>query len=145
MNSEKSKCVYIARPRILSSIFHFHLHSPAKDKRSVVSTLMDCVKYIPLTILHKDRARSDVLSTTSMLVAALKTSKSRSDQPNNPQLKPWESPKAYVSIPYVKGVSKRIRRILNRENSHKKYWVMFSNLKEKLKGILYKVKCRTCF
>ena len=86
-----------------------------------------------------------MLSTTSMLVAALKTSKSRSDQPNNPQLKPWESPKAYVSILYVKGVSKRIRRILNRENGHKKYWVMFSNLKEKLKGILYKVKCRTCF
>ena len=136
MNSEKSKCVYIARPHILSSILHFRLHSPAKDKRSVVSTLMDRAKCLPLKTAQRQ---------SEELVAALKTSKSRSDQPNNPQLKPWESPKAYVSILYVKGVSKRIRRILNRENGHKKYWVMFSNLKEKLKGILYKVKCRTCF
>ena len=38
------------------------------------------------------------------------------DQPNNPQPKPRENLKAYSSIPYVKGVSERIRRILNCEN-----------------------------
>lgn len=35
---------------------------------------------------------------------------------NNTQPMPRENPKVYASIPYVKGVSERIRRILNREN-----------------------------
>ena len=77
------------------------------------------------------------------------------NQPNNAQPKPRENPKAYASIPYIKGVSERIRRILNRENIRttfkplKTLGHVFKKpkdrpTKEQLKGIVYKVSCRTC-
>ena len=46
-------------------------------------------------------------------MATLKTSV---DQPDNTQPILRENPKAYASIPYVKRVFERIRRILNCEN-----------------------------
>ena len=69
--------------------------------------------------------------------------------------KPRENPKAYASIPYIKGVSERIRRILNRENIRTAFKPIKTLVhvikkpkdvspKEQLKGIVYKVSCRTC-
>ena len=77
------------------------------------------------------------------------------DQPNNAQPKPRENPKAYASIPYIKGASERIRRILNSENirtafkplktlGHVSKKARDRTTKEQLKGIVYKVSWRTC-
>jgi len=73
----------------------------------------------------------------------------------NTQPRPQENPKAYASIPYVKGVSECVRRILSRENIRTAFKPVqtlgnvFKKLKdrptkEQLKGIVYKVTCRTC-
>ena len=73
----------------------------------------------------------------------------------NTQPRTQETPKAYASIPYIKGVSERVRRILSRENIKTAFKPMqtLGNVfkkpknrptKEQLKGIVYKVTCRTC-
>ncbi|KAL9963448.1 hypothetical protein ACROYT_G026959, partial [Oculina patagonica] len=73
----------------------------------------------------------------------------------NTQPRTQENPKAYTSIPYVKGVSERVRRILSRENIKTAFKPVrtLGNIfkkpkdrpnKERLKGIVYKVTCRTC-
>ncbi len=73
----------------------------------------------------------------------------------NTQPRTQENPKAYTSIPYVKGVSERVRRILSRENIKAAFKPVrtLGNIfkkpkdrpnKERLKGIVYKVTCRTC-
>ena len=68
------------------------------------------------------------------------------------QPRPQENPKAYASIPYVKGVSERVRRILNIKTAFKPVQTLGNIFKkpkdrptkEQLKGIVYKVTCRTC-
>ena len=76
-------------------------------------------------------------------------------QSNNTKPKPRESPKAYASIPYIKGVSERIRRILSRENIKtafkplKTLGHVFEKTKDRptkehFKANVYKVSCRTC-
>lgn len=57
------------------------------------------------------------------------------NQPNNAHPKPGENSKTYASVPYFKGVSEGIRRILNGENSK----TAFKPLKS---GVVYKVSCR---
>ncbi len=73
----------------------------------------------------------------------------------NTQPRAQENPKVYTSIPYVEGVSERVRRILSRENIKTAFKPVrtLENIfkkpkdrpnKERLKGIVYKVTCRTC-
>ena len=57
------------------------------------------------------------------------------NQPKNAHPRPGENSKAYASVPYFKGVSAGIRRILNGENSK----TAFKPLKS---GAVYKVSCR---
>ena len=63
------------------------------------------------------------------------------DQPKNAQPKPREKPNAYASIPHIKGVSafkllKTLGHVLKKPKDRP--------TKEHLKGIVYKVSCRTC-
>jgi len=66
-----------------------------------------------------------------------------------------EGPTAFASIPYVKGVSERVRRILGRENVKtafrpvKTLGDVFRKPKERphenqVTGIVYKVECKSC-
>ena len=115
-------------------------------------------------------ARSiSVLTTALLLCAGLYDSKARylylafvssslyisthiSKQPYHQE--DQENPRGYASIPYVKGVSERVRRVLNKENiktTFKPVKTLGSIFKKpehrptvnQIKGIVYKVKCKT--
>ena len=93
----------------------FHSHCPEQSKRAVVKTLLDRAKCIPSTTARRrseERRVIDDLKANGCPENFIKSV----DQPNNTQTKPRENLKAHASIPYIKGVSERIRRILNREN-----------------------------
>ena len=66
-----------------------------------------------------------------------------------------EEPRGYTSIPYIKGVSERIKRILSGVNIQTafKYMLILGNVFRKpkdrpdetqVKGIVYKFKCKSC-
>ena len=100
-----------------SKYLDFHSHSPAQSQRAIVKTLLDRAKCIPSKTAQRqseDQERSDIndLKVNGYLENFIKSI----DQPNNAQPKPRENPKAYASIAYIRGVSERIRRILNPEN-----------------------------
>ena len=95
----------------------FHSHSPAQSKRAVVKTLMDRAKCIPSTTAQRQNEKQRVVNDLkangypeSFIKSAGESSKT------NTQPRTQQNPKAYTSIPYVKGVSERVRRILSREN-----------------------------
>ena len=98
-----------------SKYLEFHSHSPAQSKRAVFETLMDRAKCIPSKTTQRrseERRVIDDLKANGCPENFIKSV----DQPNNAQPKPRKNPKAYSSISYIKGVSGRIGRILNREN-----------------------------
>ena len=139
-----------------SKYLDFHSHSPAQSKRAVVKTLMDRAKCIPSTAAQRQNEKRRVVNDLkangypeSFIKSAGESNKT------NTQPRTQESPKAYTSIPYIKGVSERVRRILSRENIKTAFKPMqtLENVfkkpkdrptKEQLKGIVYKVSCRTC-
>ena len=93
----------------------FHSHSQAQSKRAVVKSSMDRAKCIPSTTAQRQSEERRVINNLKTNGYPQNFIKSV-DQPNNAHPKPRENPKAYGSIPYIKGVSERIRWILNREN-----------------------------
>ncbi|KAL9966943.1 hypothetical protein ACROYT_G025090 [Oculina patagonica] len=139
-----------------SKYLDFHPHSPAQSKRTVVKTLMDRAKCIPLTTAQKQNEKQRVINDLkgngypeSFIKSAGESNKT------NTQPRTQENPKAYTSIPFVKGVSERVRRISSRENIKTAFKPVrtLGNIfkkpkgrpnKERLKGIVYKVTCRTC-
>ena len=137
-----------------SKYLDFHSQSPAQNKRAVVKTLLDPAKCIPSTTARRRSEERCVINDLKDNGYPENFIKSV-DQTNNAQPKPRESPRLYVSIPYIKSVSERIRRILSRENIKtafkplKTLGHVFKKpkdrpTKEHLKGIVYKVSCRTC-
>ena len=138
-----------------SKYLDFHSHSPAQSKRAVVKTLMDRGKCIPSTAAQRQNEKRHVVNDLkangypeSFIKSAGESNKT------NTQPRTQESPKAYTSIPYIKGVSERVRRILSRKNIKTAFKPMqtLGNVfkkpkdwptKEQLKGIVYKVSCRT--
>ncbi|KAL9959675.1 hypothetical protein ACROYT_G033018 [Oculina patagonica] len=139
-----------------SKYLDFHSHSPAQSKRAVVKTLMNRAKCIPSTTAQRQNEKQRVINDLkangypeSFIKSAGESNKT------NTQPRTQENPKAYTSIPYVKGVSERVRRILSRENIKTAFKPVrtLGNIfkkpkdrpnKERLKGIVYKVTCRTC-
>ena len=82
---------------------------------AIYKTLMECAKCISSTTAQRQSKERRVINDLKANGYPGKFIKSV-DQPNNTKPKPLENPKAYASIPYVKGVSERIRWILKREN-----------------------------
>ena len=118
------------------------------------SLLMDRAKCIPWTTAQRKNEEPRVTNDLKANDYPRNFIKSV-DQPNNTQPKPPEYPKPYASIRYVKGVSQRIRRILNRENIKTAFKQLTTlgdvfkkpkdrSTKERLKRIVHKVSCRTC-
>ena len=57
MNAKTSKCMYVARRQILSSVLELQLHSPTQDKRAVVNTLMDRAKALKTAQRQSEKRR----------------------------------------------------------------------------------------
>ena len=90
-----------------SKYLNFHSHNPAQSKRAVVKTLLDCAKCIPSTTARRRSEERRVINDLKANGYPENFIKSV-NQPNNAQPKSQENPKAYASIPYIKGVSERI-------------------------------------
>ena len=147
------------KPTHTNKYLAFESHSPAQSKRAVVKTLMDRAKYLPSTSERKQNEKQQVIGDLKVngysqsfidrcLVPAQETI-----QPENQESQ--ESPRGHASIPYIKGVSERVRRVLSRENVRttfkpvKTLGSIFKKPKDRpatnqIKGIVYKVKCKTC-
>ena len=121
-----------------------------------MKTLMDRAKCIPSTTAQRQNEKRSVVSDLKANGYPESFIKSvRELNRTNTQPRPQENPKAYASIPYVKGVSECVRRILSCENIRTAFKPVqtLGNVfkkpkdrptKEQLKGIVYKVTCRTC-
>ena len=96
----------------------FQSHSPAQSKRAVVKTLMDRAKSLPSTEsdrrAEKDRVARD-LQANGYTKRFIECSYATPPAPRKPDERP-EPRKGFATIPYVKGVSERIKKILNKAN-----------------------------
>ena len=100
-----------------SKYLDFHSHSPAQSKRAVVKTLMDQAKCIPSTAAQRQKEKWRVVNDLKANGYPERFIKSSGESNRtNTQPRTQENPKAYASIPYIKGVLERVRRILSREN-----------------------------
>jgi hypothetical protein len=135
----------------------FDSHNPKQSKVAVVKTLLDRANVIPSTDECKQAEREKVIKdlkvngyTSNFINNACKrrTGTTR-EQENEPTIK------GYTSIPYIKGVSERVKRILTRSNIRTAYKPLmtlgdvFRKPKDRpsdaqVKGIVYKFKCRSC-
>jgi len=138
-----------------SKYLDFHSHSPAQSKRAVIKTLTDWAKCIPSTTAQRQNEKRRVISDLKANGYPENFIKSVGESNRtNTQPRPQESPKAYASTPYVKGVSERVQRIFSHKNIRTAFKPVQTlenvfkkpkdrSTKEQLKGIVYKVACRT--
>ena len=127
----------------------FQSHSPAQNKRAVVT--------LPSTESDR-RAEKDWvarnLQANGCTKRFIESSYATPPAPRKPdkRLEPW---KAFATIPYVKGVSERIQKILNKANITTAFkpirtlGTVFKKSKDRppivaCKGIVYKVDCKSC-
>ena len=101
----KWKWACTAKPTHTNKYLAFELQS----KRAVVKTLMDRAKYLSLTSERKRSEKQQVISDLKVnrypqsVIEHCPYSTQENKQPEN-----RVNPRGYASIPYVKGVSKRV-------------------------------------
>ena len=141
------------KPTHTNKYLAFESHSPAQSKRAVVKTLMDRAKYLPSTSERKQSEKQQIISDLKVN-GYPQSFIDRCLAPAQENQESQESPRGYASIPYIKGVSERVRRVLSRENVRttfkpvKTLGSIFKKPKDRpatnqIKGIVYKVKCKT--
>ena len=131
----------------------FESHSPVQSKRAVIKTVMDLAKYHPSTSERK-QTEKQVISDLKVngyprsFIQHCLDSAQVDKQPEN-----QENPRGSASIPYVKSVSERVRRVLSKKNIRttlkpvKTPASIFKKPKDRpavnqIKVIVYKVKCK---
>ena len=78
---------------------------------------MDRAKYLPQTSERKRSEKQQVISDLKVNGYAQSFTDSRLDSAHiSKQQGHKENPRGYASIPHVKGVFERVRRVLNKEN-----------------------------
>ena len=136
----------------------FASHSPAQSKRAVVKCLIDRAETIPSNDTEKDRERQQVINDLKINGYTDKfIEKCRAPiPPAAVQIQDTDTrPKTFATLPYVKGVSEQVKNVLNKANIKTAFKPIltlahyFRKPKDrpketKTKGIVYKVKCRSC-
>ena len=132
----------------------FKSHHHPEHKHSVVRTLMDRAKNIPST-------EEEALRETKRVVEALTANNYPANfihnghQPNRQQEVNDTDQRGMVILPYAKGFSERIAKVLRSFNikvAHKPIRTISNILKkpkdkiekEATRGIVYKIKCKDC-
>ncbi len=142
------------KPTHTNKYLAFESHSPAQNKRAVVKTLMDRAKYLPSTSERKRSKEQQVIGDLKVN-GYPQSFIDRCLEKKTENQESQESPRGYASIPYVKGVSERVRHVLSRENIRSTFKPVktldsiFKKPKDRpstnqIKGIVYKVKCKIC-
>ena len=135
----------------------FNSHHPNTHKRSVVNTLLDRADNIPSTRNGKRRERKHVmkvLENNGYPTQFIKNCDSIRKGTNNKE-NTNEQAASLVVLPYLKGISERILRVLRRENIKVGYKPMrtlnhcFPKPKDKpsimqSKEVVYKICCLNC-
>ena len=120
----------------------------------MVKTLLDRAETIPSNANERKSGKENVLKdlkinghTSHLIDNVCEAKQNRQDQASEPR--------GYTSIPYVKGVSERVKRSLASMNIQTAFKSMltlgnvFQKPKDRpteaqVKGIVYKVKCKFC-
>ena len=132
----------------------FDSHHPIQHKRSVVSTLMSRADTIPSnqSLKSQERARvQESLRTNGYPVAFINTT----PRPKTDQQENQPKPAGVAVIPFVQGVSDRVKRVLKQNNIKTVFKPMttlasiFKKPKDRppedrVTGIVYKVECNDC-
>jgi len=141
------------KPTHTNQLLDFNSHHPVSVKRSVVSTLTNT---LPLTIMAKKQEIQHlrkVFTANNYSQQFVHQTMHRSlTTHNTPRC---ETPQAIVSIPYIKGISEHIRRVLAECNirtffkttntlrqllSHPKDCIPLKNKS----GVVYYIPCKDC-
>ena len=116
----------------------------------MVKTLLDQAAEIPSSVSKKENVLKD-LRVNGYNLNFINDVSERERNGIDQQ----EEPRGYTSIPYIKGVSERIKRILSAVNiqTEFKYMLILANVFRKpkdrpdetqVKDIVYKFKCKSC-
>ena len=139
-----------------SKYLDFHSHIPVQSKRAVFKTLLDRAKCIPSTTARRRSKERRVINDLKANGYPKNRFIKPVDQPNNAQPKPRENSKAYAPIPYIyikvcqsaldgfkttKNIRTAFKPLKTLGHVFEKPWDRPT--KEQLKGIVYKVSCRT--
>ena len=132
----------------------FYAHHPAQHKRSVVSTLMRRANTIPSSEALRTEETSHVQDSLQVNGYPTKFIENAAQPRSGPQSH-HPDPAGLAVVPYVEGVSDRVKRTLqhfNIKTAFKPIHTLASVLKkpkdrpseEKIAGIVYKVECKDC-
>ena len=142
----------------------YNSHHPSQHKRSVVNTLLQRAQEIPSTIAGRSRERRHVIKVlrdNNYPLRFIRSCKSyhnslrRDSRTNDTSSASASSTSTFVVLPYVKGVSERISRVL-RNNGVKVGYKPFNVLRTRFprtkdkpsalqcRGVVYKVGCVDC-
>ena len=152
-NGQLSTKVY-RKPTHTNQYLNSKSNHPASSKRAVIYALMDRADTIPSTDEWKSEEKATVRRALKMNGYSNqfinKTLSKRSAKPRNEENKP----KATVRIPYIKGLSEKISRILKDFNIRgvMKTQTLKDSLsrpKDKIKfedrtGVIYQIPCNDC-
>ena len=145
---------------------NFTSNHPPQHKRSVVNTLLDRADKIPSTNRGKRKERKHVINVLkdngyplefirSCENKRRRQNKKLSSQNNENVTQNIAGPSNHIVIPYIKGVSEKISRILQRENIRVSFQPVrtlqqeFPKPKDKLdsnntRNIVYRINCSAC-
>ena len=146
------------KPTHTDKYLPFDSHHPAKHKRSVVTTLMRRAEAIPtkpaLCAAEKSHVR-EVLKLNGYNDNFIDRACKTKDKSPDSQKEEHSEKKGFVVLPYIQGVSERIKRSLNAHNiqttckPHQTLASIFRKPKDRppkdrIPGIVYKLKCKDC-
>ena len=132
----------------------FDSHHPAQHKRSVVSTLMRRTNTIPSSEALRTEETSHVQDSLQVNGYPTKFIENAAQPKSGPQ-NHHPDPAGLVVVPYVQGISDRVKRTLQQFNiktAIKPIRTLASVFKttkdcpseEKIAGIVYRVECKDC-
>ncbi|XP_078353280.1 uncharacterized protein LOC144638052 [Oculina patagonica] len=153
------------KPTHMDKYLDYNSHHPSQHKRSVVNTLLNRAKQIPTTNAERARERKHVikvLKDNNYPLRFIQSCKAYRDtanhEPNNSDTSTTNTTpmsNTFVVLPYVRGVSERLSRVL-RDNGLKVGYkplnvlpTRFPRPKDKpsaaqTRGVVYKIACSDC-
>ena len=133
----------------------FHSHHPVQHKVSVVRTLFSRTESVPSSEPNKDRERKHLTASLHEQNGYPKRFLSKYKKARQRIASQHDEVKGYATLPYVKGVSERVQRILQQHNIKttlkpvKSLRQILSRPKDtipisKRTGVVYNIPCKDC-
>ena len=144
------------KPTHTERYLSFDSHHPVAHKKAVIKSLTDRAKTIPSSVDQQSKEMKHVIAALSAngypKRFVIDASKPKRPSPQTPATAP-DDKKSFCILPYVKGTTEPIKRILNNYNIKLAPHHTIGNLfpkpkdpvpKDQTRGAIYSIPCKVC-